>query len=161
MKLDLTPAAFRSLVEHLAACQHVGTMEGPTLDAHAREAAGHLARVARRKAPAKRLPGVSRKEKREAKRAAHREKTAQIWEAVMVRADGRCERCCAKADLVLDHMLGGGGQRRERQAVETTWALCLSCNWERTNLDPSADYWRSRMRSFLVAHGYPVPRELA
>lgn len=124
-----------------------------------------LGRWVQVKAPIKTLPGLSQQERRAAKRAAHREETARIREAVMTRAGGYCEACGGPATgtdpLVLDHMLGGIGRRRQRQSVETCWAIHgMTCHVNRTNNAPAAALWRTWMQLFLERHGYPVPKEL-
>lgn len=106
---------------------------------------------------------------REARQKQHQEDTAAIRAAVMERACWRCENCggvCPGSALRLemDHMLSGSGRRRQRQSVETCWALCggkaWTCHSHRTANFPSWEHWRARMREHLTRHGYPIPREL-
>lgn len=101
--------------------------------------------------------------RKEEKRRRHAEETKAIRAALFDRSVGKgCENCGKRfALLEMDHMLGGSGRRRQRQSVETCWAICQECHRNRTINVPSREFWRHRMRRFLVANEYPIPRELA
>ena len=82
-----------------------------------------------RKPIAKRLPGVSRREAREARRKRHAEETAAIRQAVFHRACGRCEEIgCSREPTELHHLASGIGRRRQRQTVENCRAYCFECH---------------------------------
>jgi len=99
----------------------------------------------------KKASGVRKQEKR----ANHREETARIRDAVFARADGKCENCF-KTDLhlQLDHWLGGSGRRVQRQSLASTWAVCASCHFARTDNMPDAAYWNDRFERHCFKHGY-------
>jgi hypothetical protein len=86
----------------------------------------------------------------------HRAETKELRGAVMERARGTCEGCCLPSKvLVMDHWLGGGGRRRQRQSIETCWALCPGCDGRRTRNEPGAAYWNGVRADFCRAKGYP------
>ena len=138
-----------------------------SLESHAEQALADQLRAvyARKKAtPASRgYFAQTVKERKEENRRRHVEETKAIRAAVFDRSVGKgCENCGKRfALLEVDHMLGGSGRRRQRQSVETCWAICQECHRNRTINVPSREFWRHRMRRFLVANEYPIPRELA
>lgn len=135
MKVALTPAAHRLLVRTLAdgaSWADAPRLEDEHLDGHARDCRELLRLVAKRGAPKKTLPGVSRAEKRAAKRAAEREEMATLRSVVMARANGRCE-VCYRAEtpanpLHMHHLRGGSGRRRQEQRPETCVMACVLCH---------------------------------
>jgi 5-methylcytosine-specific restriction endonuclease McrA len=135
VKVALTPAAHRLLVRTLAdgaSWADAPHLEDEHLDGHARDCRELLRLVARRAAPKKALPGVSRAEKRAAKQATQRAEMARLREAVMARAHGRCEVCYQREapanPLHLHHRKGGSGRRRQEQSPENCIAVCLVCH---------------------------------
>jgi hypothetical protein len=109
----------------------------PFILAHLRKVMEEMARKRPRVKQA--LPGPSRAEKREAKRARHREETAAIREAVFKRAGDRCEHTvpilltgailrCIRPPSELHHLEMGNGRRRQRQTVENCRAYCFECH---------------------------------
>jgi 5-methylcytosine-specific restriction endonuclease McrA len=90
------------------------------LEAWARD---YQAKQGRRKA--KQAPRVQREKATKAQRA---DNWQTIREAVMRRADGRCESC-KTPDLALDaHHLLGGPERRKWESVTTVVGLCRLCH---------------------------------
>lgn len=88
--------------------------------------------VLRRKERRTRATGPTTAERR-AERAA---RAAEIRAAVMTRAGDRCE-WCHRSGLVLQwHHLRGGGERRSRESVTNTVAICADDHraWERGDL---------------------------
>jgi hypothetical protein len=88
---------------------------------------------------------------------------AEIRAAVMVRAGGQCEGCLKRWgwSWTLDHFLGGAGRRKEKESIETCWALCgvptgPGCHGKRTRNEPSAAHWNDRFREHCERYGYPV-----
>lgn len=120
--------------------------------------------------PSRKKPARERKEK---KRAAHREDTGALRAAVFARAGGWCEvrelsrvglgelgsvtitERCALAPTEMDHWLGGWGRRRQKQSIETCWALCTEHHRLRQANYPSAAAWNLRFQKHCRAHGYP------
>ena len=99
-----------------------------------------------RRAPAKSLPGVSRKESRKAKREKHRQSTAELKRIVMAKNANRCELCQAPASDA--HHVISGPLRRVRQSADTMLALCRLCHRllhdnKLAMLHHAADYCRS------------------
>ena len=79
-------------------------------------------------------PPRSTGQSREQRRDERRKRIADLREAVMVRADGRCE-FCRRDGLPLEwHHIIGGGARRHEEAFDTTCAVCRDCHrdWERS-----------------------------
>lgn len=112
-----------------------------------------------RKAPAKALPFRTRAETKEAKRAAHREETGAIREAVMRRADGCCEICDLHGRAVQAHdmhHLDGGANRRSEQSASNCIALCLAHH--RDMHGAAARSHAPNVREWAAKWGYPVPR---
>lgn len=103
---------------------------------------------------------ASRRQARGEKKAAKREATSEVREAVMVRALGHCECCGAfvgETHLQLDHLEG----RARSESVETCWALCFGCHYSKTNNCPSARVWLERFTAHALAHGYAEAAERA
>lgn len=107
-----------------------------------------MAAEALRKAIEPKRSVVANRKRRTAKKSTKREETAAIREAVMRRANGRCEVCCALdlrlAPLQLDHFFG---RVRVKQSVKNCWALCGPCHRMKTENDPSAADW---LKWFIV-----------
>jgi hypothetical protein len=89
--------------------------------------------------------------------------TAELRRAVQERAGGVCEGCLNRWgwSWTLDHFLGGAGRRKEKESIETCWALCgvptgPGCHGKRTRNEPSAAYWNDRFREHCERYGYPV-----
>jgi len=79
-----------------------------------------------------------------------------VFKAVEDRAGGRCEACgFLRRDLTLDHWEGGNGRRRQHESVETCWMLCTRCNRDRTENDPSAEFWNRIRSAHCDRYGYP------
>jgi hypothetical protein len=100
------------------------------------------------------------RERQEKKQEAHQQSSAQIRASVMARAVGCCEvpSCGAPFSAVdpaeWDHLLGGSGQRRERQSLETTWAIHASCHRDRTENRPSSTWWWKQVKKHAERFGY-------
>jgi 5-methylcytosine-specific restriction endonuclease McrA len=97
----------------------------PLLEAEAREnrhglGAAARALLERRRAPAKRL--VTRRADRAAKRAARRERVAELRRQAMERDGGRCVLCGTPATD--EHHLLSGPIRRSEERLETVAMLC-------------------------------------
>jgi hypothetical protein len=103
------------------------------------------------------------KERKQAGKDERRAKVAAIRGAVFARAGTLCEvwvhaagperRCNGHAEI-MDHWLGGNGRRRQKEAVETCWAICGECNDDRTANWPDAAWWNESFRLHCAAHGY-------
>lgn len=99
-------------------------------------------------------PAPRRAEKRR-KAAAHRAEMAQIREAVLLRAKGRCEHCGGVTlHMELDHQWGGAGRRREHQSIATCRLLCSPCHRAKTANEPSRERWIESWREHCARHGY-------
>lgn len=66
-----------------------------------------------------------------------------IAEAVLSRADGKCEGCrCALGHFdrapELDHFFG---RARAADSEDTIWVLCRTCHHNKTNNKPDAERW--------------------
>lgn len=105
---------------------------------------------------------VKRATEKRHKAGAHRAATAELRREVMARAKGCCEACGRRTlHLALDHFLGGAGRRRQKQSIETTWALCAhpvldDCDGARTHNRPSAALWNELFAKHCEKQGYPV-----
>jgi hypothetical protein len=96
----------------------------PSVRAEARRVLAARSSRSRRTAP-KRKPG---REAKEAQRNGRKERAAEIRGFVMGRARGYCEWCrCPSLSLEWHHVLSGG-ERRPRESVETTAAVCRYCH---------------------------------
>lgn len=85
--------------------------------------------------------------------------SAEIREACVQRADGKCECGCGRAFTPFDpaewdHWLGGNGRRRQKESVETTWMLIRSCHQQRTRNWPSAEHWNALREAFCKKWNY-------
>ena len=109
------------------------------LGALERKARSLLPLLAERRAPAKVLPGISRKAAKEAKREKHRSATDRLHEAVFRRAKSRCEFCGQAEATDLHHFIGAA-QRRKMQAEWNCAAACRACHnrWH----DHPKDRWQ-------------------
>lgn len=99
------------------------------------------------------------KVRKTAKRATKKEETAAIREAVMARADGRCEDCGSSGcPLELDHAFGRG---HVQQTERNCWALCGPCHREKTNNRPNAAYWLKRFTLHAQKHNLTREQQMA
>lgn len=102
----------------------------------------------------KKLVRKANKAARETKAKTKREARADIREAVLKRADGRCEACATGFTPLnsaeLDHFFG----KARSEAVETCWALCRQCHAEKTDNEPSAADWLQYFVSHCGQFGY-------
>lgn len=81
---------------------------------------------------------------------------AQIAEAVLSRADGKCEGCASllgpyRRTPEIDHFFG---RARAKDSEDSLWLLCRQCHRSKTDNYPHAAFW---LRLFLVhceKHGY-------
>jgi hypothetical protein len=107
-----------------------------------------------------RFPKPKRADRQAGKRVAREREIlarGELRSDVLGRAQGRCESCgtlLASSGVVFDHWLGGSGRRRQRESLETCWALCVLCNWRRTTNLPTAEYWNDRFRIHCERYGY-------
>lgn len=157
------PTLSRRICQRLLDLVEAGTVAG-------RHELGSALRFALRSKPAK----AASRERREKKRETRREKTASVRDAVIERAQGRCELLevpesvhelaaigfpgCSGA-LQLDHFFGGA-RRRSAESVEHCWMLCEAHHRAKTLNEPSASAWRVLFDLHRQAHGYPldIPR---
>lgn len=104
------------------------------------------------KEPGARLPRLSRH--------AVRKRTKSVRAAVFARAKGKCEACCRPLGESghLDHFWG---RAKAPTNVETCWALCLRCDYEKTNNRPSAINWLRRYWVHCRRYVYPEQCERA
>lgn len=98
---------------------------------------------------------LARKPKAE-KKAAKRDETSAIREAVFARATtfaghARCEFCDMNHATDLHHVFG---RIRVRQSVENTMAVCRWCHRRVTDNQPSAAHWLERTIRHLERYGY-------
>lgn len=111
------------------------------------------------------LPFKTTRQLKRARASAHKESTSSIRPAVFERAGDRCEAWhpgksegswhrCEKKATIWDHWMSGTGRRRQKQAVETTWALCDSCNFARTEKIPNIEWWNESHRVHCELYGY-------
>ncbi len=104
------------------------------------------------------------KKRAAAKKKTRREEWQEIRAAVFERAGGRCECCGRTMPLTADHFFGGHGRRLTLQSIFTVWALCLSCDREKTRNLPSAMAWLARFRIHCFnqrGDGYDTASEIA
>lgn len=160
----ITPAIRRELVR---TCNRLAGLLEDVSPQEARDAERLAARIEPRKKIAKTLPFETRKERKKTKASGHRESTSSIRPAVFERAGGRCEawhpdperpgqwKRCEKKATVWDHWLGGTGRRRQKQSVSTTWALCDSDNFARTEKIPSTEFWNDSYAQHCAANDIP------
>jgi hypothetical protein len=101
---------------------------------------------------------VAAKKRKVAKKKTKREETSEIREAVMKRADGRCEHCGQLAErLELDHFFSRRGEQSER----TCWAMAPLCHKSKTNWTGSADFWLRLFADHCNLHGYGAEKTRA
>lgn len=105
-----------------------------------------------RKPVAKRLPGPSRKEDREARRKRHAEESAKVRAAALRRDGGRCVAC---GDPATDghHLLYGSGMRQTHESLDTVASTC------RAHHDAAHAGRESTLEALLLwsrAHGYAL-----
>lgn len=90
-----------------------------------------------------------------AKRKTKKQETAEIREAVFVRAEGRCECRCGRVFGLdpgeMDHFFPKG---RTPQTVRTCWALASSCHRAKTKNFPDAGTWLRLFSAHCASHGY-------
>lgn len=109
----------------------------------------------------KRAVRAHRKEKA-AKRATTREETSAIREAVMRRADNRCECGCGYLfrgsnwesyanEAELDHFFPKG---RTKQTVKACWALTRACHRLKTDNKPDRETWLRKFIAHADRHGF-------
>lgn len=102
-------------------------------------------------------PVSSYRVRKEKKRGTKRQETARIREAVMRRADGKCECGCGGdtmglGPLELDHFWGRG---KEPQTVENCWALSRWHHRLKTeNKYPGREGWLRAFAAHCDRHGY-------
>lgn len=115
----------------------------------------------RRNGPSKSLPERSQKQRREEKRAAHREETAEIRGEVELRSGADCEYVDLNGDRCrwpgtdLDHWLGGSGRRRQAQSAANTWLLCSLHHGQRTRNEPDVERWNRAFARHCARYLYP------
>lgn len=118
----------RALMETVARAGEVF----PAMESAGAEATALLPLLRERHPIAKRLPGPSRKESREARRKRHAEETAAIREERMRISRGVCEEIgCSQPATQMHHLLPGHGRRRQQQHVDTVRMLCVIHHAER------------------------------
>lgn len=92
-----------------------------------------------RPSPKKAAAKKAKRQRVVTKKATKKGETAAIREAVMARADGRCETCGGEElGLELHHALGRG---KAKQAESNCLGVCVSCHRQITRNDPSASFW--------------------
>lgn len=138
--------------------------DGKPVDAREAERISKI--IAPRRKAKKHLPWPTLKEAREAKRKARSDATSYLRNAVEERAFGHCEAAdhiellsggaVCRGYLELDHLLGGVGRRRQKQAVENTWLLCNEHHRQRTANLPSSDFWVRVFALHADRYGYPM-----
>jgi hypothetical protein len=80
---------------------------------------------------------------------------------VFKRAGGQCEVCfpwadrCKNPATEMDHWLGGNGRRRQKQSVETCWALCREHHGWKTVHFGGVSLWNRRFKDHCETYGYP------
>lgn len=91
------------------------------------------------------------------KKLARLDRLSVICQAVIIRANGRCEvPGCREPGAHCDHWWGGIGRRRKREAIENLWLLCEAHDVQRTANWPSAAWWNRAFAQHCARHGYPV-----
>jgi hypothetical protein len=106
----------------LARAIHVGRVDWPQL----RDAADRIVKADDKRSRVKRSPGTRSVDRREQRKDERRKRMADLREAVMVRAEGRCEVCGDEAAHA--HHVLSGPDRRRHEAVDTMLALCPECH---------------------------------
>jgi hypothetical protein len=134
---------------------------GPGL---ARQAADCAVRIGRLAAPRRLRPSGpprAKGETKEQRRDARRKRAADIREAVFVRADGKCECCRQWAPTEWHHVLSAGDRRR-REAFETTAAVCAACHGDlhRNKVDALLAMWRWAGRHEYADAGRAITKRL-
>lgn len=87
----------------------------------------------RRKEREPRAKGASREQRRDERR----KRMADVREAVLIRADGKCE-VCGRTGFVLEaHHLLSGPLRRLEESPETVLAICMDCHRGLHRNDPA------------------------
>jgi hypothetical protein len=146
------------------------------LAVYEREGAAGLAKLADRQLEAKKKHDKRVHVKaapRVAAKATKRQTKATTWKAIKAavyeRAQGQCEAWgiagygdkgpiwgrCSNRPMTVDHWLGGSGRRVAMQSVDSCWALCFSCDWNRTHNSPSARHWNEANLHHCRANGLP------
>lgn len=71
----------------------------------------------------------------------------------MKRADGHCESCFRffGDDGRADHFFG---RAKSEETEANVWGLCVSCDHDKTNNNPSARIWLERFGLHCALHGY-------
>ena len=100
------------------------------------------------------------------KRLTKKEETSAIREAVMKRADNRCECGCGLGfegeawrsfgnEAEMDHFFP---KARTRQTLQTCWALTRHCHRNKTRNWPSREHWLRAFADHCAKHGYSAER---
>lgn len=83
---------------------------------------------------------------------------SEIASAVLARAESCCEVCGSTwFGIELDHAEG----RKVPDSVDTIWALCRDCHYQKTNSIPSAAWWLKKWAEHCQKHGYRASFEKA
>lgn len=80
--------------------------------------------------------------------------------AVVKRAGGHCENCCAFAGEAghADHFWG---RAKVPEALSNVWLLCPKCDHEKTTNTPSRQVWLERFAIHCALYGYQAEVKLA
>lgn len=83
-----------------------------------------------------------------------------VRQAVMERADGRCEACGQwfGERLQCDHAFG---RKHAEETVRTCWALCPTDHQAKTLNEPSRIHWMWQFAIHCALHGYKLEQERA
>lgn len=122
--------------------------------------ASELPPLTAKRAPKKTIP--TRKQRKEVRRAEHRERTGNVRDEVWKRSEGKCECGCGTFlgdGGELDHFRGAGSRRRLTDELNC-WKLAPLCHLNKTRNRPSREHWVRRYIMHCLRNGIPTPPEL-
>lgn len=105
-------------------------------------------------APRRRKPSLRKAEKEE-KKLGKKGARADVRAACVARCNQQCEACGQPSmyigPLEMDHFYG----RAFSESVETCWMLGPECHRQKTENDPTREFWDAKFAIHCKLYGYP------